>query len=579
MPSIQNIRQYKEYMTGDLYTGVRGQQSIDQSYIDDSFVVSGVKDPHSILRTGIGYQVITAPGEQIVTKNPQAYFATPKKGDESGINKLAKETNEVWIYNQARQIPNPYKESVKNKLARGESYIWVAHNERWVTGKKERYGMPVLFNIPDPMIVYGDPHEDDCGWVPNCGVPNRVVVSYPKQVRDTIAAYPSWSNPLKKDPNSSKEMVDFWCYYDKDVVYFEADGQALLPNGIVRNLYGFVPFIRKYSGFGKSSATGDMTELIVSDLRYSRGLINEYTSLHSDISSILHIFAHKPVTIIQPSNSEIDEVELQRRFNLGSYALNILYLDDPDPSKILMGETPTPDAEVFQHLANIRAEINQRHPFLNAGFPAGSSGRQQDMASLAAMRRYDTVIENTEEEFATAYEMGMKILGRVPTLRPEHISKEDLSRPFKCNIELKAEDPIENDRRATLGSRLYQQQEISLKENLVKYQGYTESEADDIITDILVERVTFNSPDVAELIGLKAAEEAGMADELQMLRARRQQLEGLGNQTGPSEMQQRIGETQTQLGQEMADQGLVNKGARKPPSRYNRGDRFGQQRG
>ncbi len=567
MDKLDEIRQYKDLLVNDLYVNVRGEQSIDQQYIDDSFTLESVKAPHTPIRTGIGYRVVTAPGEQIITSDPQVIIKSARdlKGEKESVKKLQFTVNEEWINSLKRQVPNIFKESVKSKLSRGESYIKVVHNEMWVTGKKQRYGMPVIFMSPDPMVIYGSPEEDDCGWIPNVGVPNKVIVCYQRQPWEVILKYPSWVY----EKVEGKTSVEWWEYWDKDVRYFECQGKPVLQDGVQPNRYGFVPFVRKYSGFGKRSPDGNLSEMIVSDIKMSRELIKAYTTAMSDIGSIQHIFAHQPVTIILPTGEEVSKDQL-REMDLGSYGVNILNL--PDPHEIKWGEVKPPTAEMYQHMADLRGEIQQRHPFIMAGFPMGSSGRQQDIMQSGAMRRYDSILESTQDEFATAFEMGLKICDKIPTLKPAGLDKNDLSLDFKCVVRLKADDPIETDRLATLGSRLYQSGEIDIRTNLIKYQGYSTEETDEIIENILVDRVTFQSPEVAELMGLKVAEKAGMTEELQILRERRAQAEKqastLGMPMSSTEQRRGQGEVKTPLGRNMIDEALRSKGQRASPERY-----------
>ncbi len=572
MATLNEIQELKQYYVQDLYIEVRAEQKLDQSFIDDSFSVPQVKPPHRAVKSGIGYTLVSAPGEQIITSNPQVTVHTSKKTFQNSADKLSKEINEVWVKNVSRQIPNAFKESVKNKLSRGESFIKVVHNESWVTGKKERYGSHVLFLIPEPMVVYASPEEDDCGWIPNIGVPNKVIICYERQPLEVTLRYPSWQNPEKKDKKEGVEWVEYW---DKDTRYFEADGIPVLKGGIQPNPYGFVPFVRKYSGFGKRSPDGSLSDLIVSDIRRSRDLIREECSIRSDISSILHIFAHKPVTIRTPSGEEINADEIRKNFDMGSYSLNLLQL--PEGSEIYWGEEQNammPSAEVFQYLRDVQGQIRERHPFMSAGFPMGASGRQQDMSEMSGMRRYDSVVESTEDEFSTAFEMGVKILDKIPGLRPDLLVKEDLKIDYQCEVKLRAEDPIESDRKATLGSRLYQTGEIDIHTNLTEYQGYTPEEADEIIENILVDRVTFQSPEIAELMGLKIAQKAGMEEELTMLRQRRMQVEKqattLGMPMSPTEQTRAQGEVKTPMGREMIDQALAQRGQRSAPGMYTR---------
>jgi len=278
------------------------------------------------------------------------------------------------------------------------------------------------------------------------------------------------------------------------------------------------------------------------------------------------------LTIILPTGEEVDFEQL-RNMDLGSYSINILNL--PAGYEIKWGDTKPPTREMYQHMVDLRGEIQQRHPFIMAGFPMGSSGRQQDMAQSSAMRRYDSILESTQDEFATAFEMGLKICKMVPTLRPDNIKEADLNMDFKVEVKLKADDPIEQDRLATLGSRLYQSGEIDIRTNLIKYQGYSPENTEEIIENILVDKVTLNSPEIAELMGLKVAEKAGMMDELEVLRQRRAQAQSqaatLGMAMSPTERRRGQGETKTETGRNMIDEALRQRGQRSSPERYTRG--------
>ena len=581
--NLAEIRELKEYYTKDLYNDLRGEQRIDLSYINDTFGVPEVKQPHEVFHEGLAYKIVSSAAEQMVTSNPQAFLYTDKKTQQESAKKLSREINEKWVTGFKRQVPNLFKELVKNKIGLGESYIKLVHNESWVTGKQQKTGTPVMFIPLDPIVVYASPQDDNSGWHPRIGVPNQVVVSYPRQPNDVMRKYPSWSNPRLRDitgvsrsggtkGDHARELVDWWEYWDKDIRYFEADGEPVLKGGIQPNDYGFTPFVHKYSGFGKESPDGDLSSLAVSDIRMARDLIREVYILGSDIASILHLFAHKPVTIVLPSGEEVDENSLRKNLDLGSYSLNLLYL--PEGSEIHWGDTISPDAEMFRYYQEKKAELFQRFPFINAGFPFGSSGRQQDLSMTSGMKRYESVIENTQDQTSTAIEMALAITKKIPKLLPEGISRGDLDIDYRCQVLLRADDPVEADRKATLGSRLYQQGEVDLYTNLTKYQGYSQTEADDIITNLLVELVTFKSPEIAQLLGMKAAEKAGMLDELLELRKQQQQTEKgqriLGQMPPPSEMRQRTGEVESPIAREMIDDALRARGQRRSPERFTR---------
>lgn len=572
--TIKEIRDLKKYYKDELYGLVRKEQKIDQAYIDDTFD-AGVKKPHRVFRSGIGRKMVDAPAEQIVTLNPQAFIETKNK--EMGA-RISKAIND-WIDILRRQNPNPFKESVKNKLGRGENYIYVCHNEDWVTSLKNekgkeikskdgkpifiRDGLPVHFMVLDPMVIYGSPEEDENG------IPKKVIVFYERQPQDVIVGYPDWGNPNKAgEGRNKKKKVEWLEYWDKGIRYFEGDEGFALKGGIQKNVYGFPPFVRKYTGFGKRSPDGELSHLIVSDIRFTRSLIAEECMLRSDIASIIHLFGHKPRTLVVPEGTDIEK--LREALSFGAYDINIV----PEGTKFVDDISPSVPVEMLQRLADVRAEIAQRCPFIMAGFPMGMGGRQQGMTDVAAMRRYDTVIENTESEWATAFEMAFKIMKAIPTLLPEGLLEADLNVAFKCTVKLKAKDPIEEDRLITLGDRLRRLPNpgIDLETFHTEFMGYTQYKSKEIMAKMLADMVTIYNPDVAEIMGMVAAEEAGMERWLEQVRQRRQMLQrqqgGLGQVPPPTTQERVQGEVETPLGREMGTEGT--RGARIPPRRYYR---------
>jgi len=556
----EEIKELKEYYVNELYQNVRSEQKIDQTYRDDTFPVPEIRAPHRVDRSGIGARIVDAPAEQIVTSNPQAFFEIEKGSKESGL-KLSKEVNGNWIPILRRLNPNPFKEFVKDELGRGEAYIQVVHNEKWID--EVGTGLPVLFLIPDPMVIYASPEEDENG------IPLRVIVFYNRQPRDVIVRYPNWTDPQNKSKRKKTE-IEWLEYWDKDYRYFEADGEEILQgeNGIQPNIYGFVPFVRQRSGFGRRSPEGKLEDLIVSDIRLSRDLIKQECIKRSNIHSVEDVFAHRPKTIISPGT--IDEEEI-KKYAWGAYILNVLD-SVPEGTKFVEETYPSVPPEMYASHAALKMEIAQRNPFIMAGFPLGTSGRHEDITQMAAMGRYDTVVENTENAFATAFEMALKICGSDIIARPEGLTKKDLQTGFKCSVKLKAANLIEEDRQSNMGSRQFARKEISLKSNLMKFQNYTEDEAEEEITNILVENLTIFNPDVAAVMGMIGAKEMGMEEYIEEAQRRRMsqqaQQRGLQEPLSPTEQRRAEGEVETPLGEEMIDEAMRARGQRRSPRAY-----------
>lgn len=549
MKTVDQIHKIRDEYK-NTYSDTKTEWDTDQSFYDDTFPVPEVKAPHKVVRSGLGRRIIDSPAEQMVTSNPQAFFDTSR---EDVVGRLGTSAN-GWFSMLKRQNPNPFKESLKNKLLLGVNYIRVAHNESWVTGKKEQVGLPVVFLLLDPRVVFASPEEDEEG------IPKRVLIMYERQYEDVIIRYPNWVRPADK-PNEKVAWLEYW---DADTKYCEADEVPLIHT---KNIYGVTPFTRAYSGFGRRSPDGNMSSLIVGDLRFVRNLIQEECAIRSDISSVMHLFAHKPKTLIVPPDTVIDKNKLSRELTFGAYDLNVLKL--PTDSKFTDEQIDQPSQEAFMYLGEITSRIERYSPMIMAGFPFGTSGRQQDITSTAAMRRYDTVMENTETEWARAIELAYKIIDRVPTLTAPGLQKGDLKSKFRCEVKLRAKDPVEEDRKATLGSRLLQNNEIDPETNLIEFKGYTKERAREILIDTLKWKVLLGSPDIAELIGYRAAEKSGMAEDLDVLKQRRMQMEGqmkgqMGTQPTQSQRTRVQGEVETPFGEEEASR----RGARVPPARY-----------
>ena len=552
--TLDEIKELKDYYIKDLYNNVRTEQKTDQKYYDDDFTPTEIKAPHKPFHSGLGIKMVDAPAEQIISSNPQANWVG---GNKEVVISLSRETNQNWLPILRRQNPNPFKETLKNLLRRGETYIQLAHNEAWVTGKKIRTGLPVLFLIPDPMVIYGSPEEDENGC------PLRVIVCYERQARDLIVKYPNWTDPKSKLAKKKGE-VEWWGFWDKDVRYFEADGEAVLKGGIQENPYGFVPFIRKYSGFGTRSPDGELSNLIVSDIKMSRNLLEQECVLRSNIRSVETLFAHRGVLIT--SEGDINKKDVAEA-EWGSYKATILDRLPPNTNIKWQDVNPVPQEMYLAH-ATLMNEIAQRNPFIMAGFPMGSSGRQQSMSEIAAFRRYDTVVENSSLMWGTALEMAMKICAAIPTLKPDGLTESDLKKNYKCVIELRAKDPIEEDRLITMGDRLRRDPNpaIDLQTFHTEFLGYPLEKSQEVMARMMAERLMF-SPDAGGILKAIFEQESGLEQILEQLKASGQVPSPASTPQVPLTAQERtLGEVQTPMGQEQAP--MAGIGARQSPQNY-----------
>jgi len=308
-----------------------------------------------------------------------------------------------------------------------------------------------------------------------------------------------------------------------------------------------------------------MEHVIVGRLRKERDLLQRECAITSDLDYTIHAFANRSIDV-QPvdDNHSIPE-DFGEKYEMGTGLIHEL----PPGIKVERAVELLPEQQIFMYLASVRADVGRRIPLALTGTPLGGSGRLQDIAQGTALKEYEVQKKNTENAFATAFGMALEMFDKVPGLRPDEISEGDVGKVYQVAVELKGEDPIERDRQKTMGSRLYQQGEIDLMTNLVEYQGYTQEKAREIITNIMVDRATFNSPAIGELMGIIAADEMGMSEEYDFIRQKRQQMEkqALMPQPSPTEQQRRTGETKTPLGREMGDAFMSGVGQRRSPGR------------
>jgi len=548
-----------------MYSSTRREQNIDNTFIEDIFDVPDVRAPHRIFRSGLARKCVDSPSEQIVTRKPQAFVHVTNSGSNNekkqAESRLAREFNR-WLSLTKQASPNPPKEYVKNELSRGVAFWRLAHNPNWLLKDGDRAGLPVHIMVPEPMSIMASPAENDCGWIPNVGVPNAVFFSCRRPLYDLLKLYPELIDSERFQDPASWQLIHWIEYWDKNTHYAEADSEMVFHRP---NPYGLVPFIRKYSGFGKLDEHGDLASLIVSDIKFMRGLFLEETALRSDIQSVIHKFAHKTITVTSPG--KLNPEMIQENLNFGMDTINILdmlplntVIDREEPRLI--------SPEVLNHWNSIRQEIKERCPFISAGFPQGTSGRHQAEAGAAGLHRYDTVIENSEHGLAMALRVALHICSKVLIDLPL-LHTTDYKMPYTCDVKLGTVDAVEESALMTLGNRMWDKGggSIDLRTNHVEFQNRTVEESDDIKAGIIVDSLMLYDPTMKQLMVQTFAKEAQLEEQLAALN------EGGSIATPPTaaESARTGGEDVTQAGMEQMSVNLGNDGARTPPVGYDRG--------
>jgi len=568
MVNVTEIRELKAHLE-EFYANLKKEQRADIEYYNDTFAVPQIDNTaiHKS-RTGEGARMVDSPVEHIITTHPQASrFSKSGDKNEEKNERILRMVNQNWMPVLKNQNPNPFKESTRNAMKMGESWLYIVHNESWVTGNKERTGLPVKFLTPEPMSIYADPDEYN-------GVPKRLVIWASRLPWLVARTYPGWGNPKNR---KASDEVEWLAYWDKDYRYFEADGEPVLMDGIQPNIFGFVPYVHAVSGFGSLSEDGDPASLIIGRLRKSRDKLVRDCAISSTIDAIIYLMGQPQTDFRITDKNVLPSPTMIQDYEIGLGRGNIV----PSYLEVLPKNNAVIPDWMFQHQMNIKGDLREETPPVLQGLPSGYSGRQQDMAGSSAMQRYMTVVENIENQFSTGFSMALKLInGKVPGLMEAvqetyNIKKGDIGSDYNISIKLRAPDELADMQKSTQGSRDFQGGEIDLLTNLVRYKGYTFDEAKEIIVRRMVDDVTFLDPTFRQVVGIKSAERFGLEDEIQKVQEMNagmaDQQAGLQSIPSPSVKQRRMGETATPLGREMVDESLRGKAGRRSPRSYFRG--------
>ena len=551
MRTEAEIKELKSYLTTDFYSRRVAQQKLDESYYIDNFPTPLIRSIDYLVRTGRARRMVDKPIEHIISQKPQFFRDNYKKGSADADARVAAEGNR-WIKNLVSQNPNPFWEFARNLMLRGEAWYYVVHNDELPVSwqKTQPEAMPVRFFVPDPLVVFADPSITE-----ENGVPGAVIISYERSVASLQQQYPQWFSSL---PATRK--VPFFMFIDKDMRYIEAENKTVVSD---ENIYGFVSLVHSYSGFGRETYEGDPATLAFGRLTPYHSLLQNECHIESDIAYVIDNFSYNTMDIITHDGAVLNP-EMVANYNARGPRIN--QLDIPTGSTIDRKTGLPPAQEIFLHRAQIKKELDFEDPPI----PAGSTGRHEDIIYSGWRKRFEPVADRCAQAFATALGIGLRICETIPDWMPPNLKKKDIAGRYDCRIELKAEDPIENDRRSLLGRSLYgtdpSNRQIDLQTNHIKYQGMTQEESDNVIARMLVDGVTIQSPIMAQILGMRFVKELGLEEYAAALAQQGKmqqdiQKAGIGSQGG----EPRTLNIKTPQGAEMADLALMQRGERRSP--------------
>jgi len=576
--NVSEILEFKQWVVGERNSKRVNEQAEDQKFFTDEYDLPLIKDTKYQIKTGYVADMANTITNQLIGTNPRCYVEPKNHGENTkkASDRVARTGNE-WLSYWLRAYSNPYRETFKDKFVRGESYIYLVHNEalaKWMKGKWQEETpktCPVIPIFYDPMVVFIDPSEELNGQ------PSRVVVSYKRTAGDLHTRYPYWDTG---DLKPSK-LIDFFLYYDKDNVFAfagdlkegaplfsDSDGNLSNGTGIKRNIYGEVPFLHRYSGWGKSDAGKSPELMAFSRIRQLRNLIVEDSTMASDFSKNIHTTAAPHRTLFIPETSNINEVEAFKGYNPAPDTISIVRLPSGVPKEYFdVEKTLTYGPEVFAYASQVRGRLNTKYPESVQGIASGTSGRQEDILNSAGLSIYDCAVDNTNTLWADVIALGIRICSNKELdILPPDLQENDYKSYAEITVNLRKDDPIDMARKTATVERQWQMGLITHEKALME-MGYTKEEANRMRAEAWVEMVMRSNPAIVQMIVQVMAQEMNQEEQMSQIQGIvSNAVSGLNPSPdyGAKGGEPRTGNIKTEAGMEQADMGEIRPARQSP---------------
>ncbi len=127
--------------------------------------------------------------------------------------------------------------------------------------RETHLSIPIIVQAVHPSCIMGDPSYP---------IRQFVFEKHDRLVFNIKKRYPKWKNLNEKKDG---DTITFLSYWDDTYRADFADEQPLLPGGVVKHRYGFLPYVFIDSGLGNQSQDAKMEKRYVGLLRYMTDLL------------------------------------------------------------------------------------------------------------------------------------------------------------------------------------------------------------------------------------------------------------------------------------------------------------------
>lgn len=288
--------------------------------------------------------------------------------------------------------------------------------------------IPIIIQAIHPRNIMPDP-----------SYPKRefVIERHERLCWNVRQRWPKWTNPKGKGDTEYVEFVSYW-----DDVYRAdfADGVPLLPGGVVKHLYGFMPYVFIESGLGNLSHDADLEKRYVGMLRYIFDVLKSESRDYSIADIILSKTSWGGGFLQGDKAGEVTKID--QKFGVWN--------------KLPPGVTPvpvtpqTPPDMLNLHLARTHSYITS-HAAPNSVRGLGESGvrsgadRRLVIAEASSRYQYSKdafsngtakVLTNCARLMKNVIPGDVRVWARTPTDEFDMIIKKDkMKEPFTCYVE------------------------------------------------------------------------------------------------------------------------------------------------
>jgi len=530
--SVQEIKQladdYRSY-----YRNLRTQQADDEQFYEGTNDL-GVSEPYRALHMNKARLAVDGVVDHIVTENP-VVTRRPLKGTQEA--KTEADQIEMWANAFVRQIvlqesPNPFKMFVKFLALRGEA-VWKAHYDdvsaaqltepvRKKGEKKAAYDsryevwradtaniLPAIILCRDPMQVYCHPEH-------RRGVPYDVVETFKRRVWDIKLHWPEWKPEETLADNAEVDWIEYW---HRDWRCFIAGGVPVLPDEVQPNVYGFVPYVHAFSGYGLLTAEGKPEQLARSCFYGDREALLALDRRMSQLDSIVALFAFHQVIA--------ETKELARWLSEQNWGGGGI-IEVPDGALregrflVRQGESPPPG--LFNSIEMLERRLNESLPSVVRGEAPRGVEAGYPMALLVGQARlkYGCVLSATNHATAAAlgqclrlyetlYKQPITLTGTSAEGKGASMETLDpaiLRGDYNLSVTMEASDPEANDRKKLLGAQLHRAGSIPRRHELELYHQVPDATL--MMAERMAEDIWQNSPILRRALELQQMERMGL---------------------------------------------------------------------